>query len=87
MRLGSLTWPPTHRAMPQERNDSVSLRSKTCTVQSGCAVRMACAAKVPACVQPTIATVLERAVVRATPKKVKRLSNRNDIKKKTYNKG
>ena len=58
MRLGSLTWSPTQRAMPQERNDSESLRSKTWTVQSGWAVRSWEAAKVPACVQPTIAAVV-----------------------------
>ena len=58
MRAGSLTWPPTHRAMPHERNDSESLRSKTWTVQSGWAARSWEAAKVPAWVQPMMATVV-----------------------------
>ena len=57
MRLGSDTWPPTQSAMPQERNESVSLRSKTWTCQSGCAARIDWVAKVPAWVQPTTATV------------------------------
>ncbi len=57
MRLGSLTWSPTQRAMPHERNDTVSLRSKTWTSQSGWALRMDTVANTPAWVQPMTATL------------------------------
>ena len=48
--------------------------------------RMACAAKVPACVQPTTVTVLV-AKVSCDSLLVKRLSIRNDIRKKAISKG
>ena len=48
--------PSTQRAIPQERKEIVSLRSKTVILQEGEWVRMDVIALVPACVQPITTT-------------------------------